>query len=233
LHDIYPDFDSNRSHPLVTSKIRGSKKLRADPVRRKLSLCTAHLEAFLNIAHSTGSYDDWLFVTLLSCAFYACHGMGELVQKNDNSLFDWQKIIKRGSLKLEDGCTQYHLPYHKGDPLYRGTDILFTEQQVADPVALLHEYRRRRDHCHGECTALWLRENGTHPMRAWFDKKFFAILNRAFGGQSAHAGGATFLVGLGLSESIIQGIGRWSSATWKIYIRENPTIRAEQQLASL
>jgi hypothetical protein len=38
---------------------------------------------------------------------------------------------------------------------------------------------------------------------------------------------------LGLSESVIQAIGRWSSSAWKIYIRDNPTVRAEQQFAAL
>lgn len=42
-----------------------------------------------------------------------------------------------------------------------------------------------------------------------------------------------FLAGLGLSETIIQAIGCWSSSAWKISIRENPTIRAEQQLAAI
>jgi hypothetical protein len=83
LKDIYPDFDTNRSHALVTSTIRGAKKVRADPVQRKLPLRIVHLQLFVDVAHCTGSYDDLLFATLISCAFYACHHMGELVQKND------------------------------------------------------------------------------------------------------------------------------------------------------
>ncbi|KAG6823025.1 hypothetical protein H0H92_011682, partial [Tricholoma furcatifolium] len=49
---------------------------------------------------------------------------------------------------------------------------------------------------------------------------------RSFGGQSARAGGATFYAGLGISEDIIMGIGRWSSSAWRIYVRDNPTVRA-------
>jgi len=127
----------------------------------------------------------------------------------------------------------YHLPYHKGDPFYRGTDVLFTRQEVADPVSLLREYERLRDKHHGARTALFLREDGRNPTRSWFDTKFFAVLGQDYGGHSPRAGGATFLAGLGLSEEIIQAIGRWSSAAWKIYIRDNPTVRAEQQLAAL
>jgi hypothetical protein len=75
LKDLYPDFDVNHSHPLVKTTIRGAKKMRADPVRRKLPLCLVHLQSFINVAHCTGMCDDFLFVLLLSCAFYGCHRM--------------------------------------------------------------------------------------------------------------------------------------------------------------
>jgi hypothetical protein len=68
--------------------------------------------------------------------------MGELVQKNNMSLQDWRKIIKRASLRLFPGHAGYHLPYHKSDRFYRGTDILFTSQDVANPVSLLQHYAK-------------------------------------------------------------------------------------------
>jgi hypothetical protein len=233
LHDIYPEFDKNRAHALVKSTVRGSKKLRADPVKRKLPLRIAHLESFISVALCTKCYDDLLFATLLTCAFYGCHRMGELVQKNDRSLFDWRKIIKRGSLLFLNRRAQYTLPYHKGDPFFRGTEVLFTQQEKVDPVSLLQKYCTIRDQKHGAKTALFLREDGSHPTRSWFDLKFFTVLDRRFGGHSARTGYATLLASLGVSESIIQAIGRWSSEAWKTYIRENPSIRVEQQLASI
>jgi len=107
LIDLYPHFDASRSHPLVQSTIRGSKKVRADGVRRKLPLRLSHLEAFLEVAASSKSYDDLLFITILSCCFYACHRSGELIQKNSKSLFDWRKIIKRSSLTFPGHRAQY------------------------------------------------------------------------------------------------------------------------------
>jgi hypothetical protein len=101
LKEHYPEFDINRSHPLVKSTVWGAKKVRGDPVRRKLPLHLTHLQSFVNVALCTGSYDDYLMALLLSCAFYGCHRMGELVQKNDRTLFDWQKIIKQASLTFE------------------------------------------------------------------------------------------------------------------------------------
>ena len=232
LKDLYPDFDVNRAHPLVKTTIRGTKKTQADPVRRKLPLRLAHLQSFMNVAHCTGTYDDFLFVVLLSCAFYGCHHMGELVQTNDQSLFDWRKIIKHASLIFENGRAQYHLPYHKSDQFYRGTDVIFTAQDIANPVLLLNNYVTLRDQIHGAKTALFLRENGSHPSRSWFELKFFAVLDQRFGGHAPRTGYATFLASLGVSETIIQAVGHWSSEAWKIYIRENPAIRVEQQLAA-
>ena len=106
-------------------------------------------------------------------------------------------------------------------------------QEVANPVALLKKYMTIHDNRHGACTALFLWEDGRNPTRAWFDLKFFSVLEHDYGGHSPHAGGATFLAGLGLSEDVTQAIRRWSLAAWKIYIRDNPTVRAEQQLAML
>jgi len=233
LRDLYPNFDSSRSHPLVQATISGSKKTRADPVTRKLPLRLTHLSAFHHVALSTGSYDDLLFIVVLSCCFYACHRSGELVSKSKKKL-DWRKIIKRGSLTF-DGSHRagYRLPYHKGDRFYRGTDILFTSQDVANPVALLREYTRLRDFRHGALSPLFLREDGSLPTRSWFESKFFSLLDRQFGGHSCRAGGATYYASLGLTEDVIQALGRWSSQAWKDYIRDNPTVRAELQLASI
>ncbi|KAJ7926557.1 hypothetical protein B0H13DRAFT_2229389 [Mycena leptocephala] len=211
LKDLYPEWDEVRGDPLVQATIRGSKKARADPVHRKLPLRPSHLDAFLQLAVCSGSYDDFLFAVLLSCCFYRCHRSGELVIKNDKSLFDWRKIIKRASLVFVGKRAQYHLPYHKGDPFYRGTDILFTEQEIADPVSLLHQYVAKRDSRHGARAALFLREDGSIPTRSWFGKNFFALLSRDYGGHSPRAGAATFYASLGLSESVIQAIGPYLS----------------------
>ncbi|KAJ7461657.1 hypothetical protein FB451DRAFT_992737, partial [Mycena latifolia] len=204
LKDLYPDFEESRASPLVQATIRGSKKARADSIRRKLPLRPAHLETFLQFARCSGTYDDFLFIVLLSCCFYGCHRSGELVLKNDRSLFDWRKIIKRASLIFVENRVQYRLPYHKGDPFYRGTDILFTAQDIANPVILLREYVTRRDVLHGARAALFLREDGSMPTRSWFDRKFFAVLSHEYGGHSARAGAATFYASLGLTENVIQ-----------------------------
>lgn len=234
LQDLFPDFESNRKHQLVKNTIRGSHKLRADPIRRKQPLRTSHLHAFLQTTLRTLQYDDLLFVTILSCAFYACHRIGELVPPSPSSpLFDWRKLIKWDTLHFSNNRVKYRLPYHKGDPFFHGSDIIMMTQEVANPVTLLLAYTRLRDTRHGARSPLFLRENGTHPSRSWFEHRLFTLVDHSFGGQSARAGGATFYASLGISEDILQALGRWSSSAWKIYIRDHPTIRMELQLAIL
>lgn len=233
LAEFFPSFDVNRSHPLVQATIAGAKKVRADPVKRKLPLRQSHLVAFVNKARGSGDYDDFLFAVIISCCFYACHRSGELIWSNNKKLQDWRKVIKRASLHFDFGRAGYRLPYHKTDRFYRGTDILFTSQYFADPTVLLKDYASMRDSLHGCKAALFLRENGAVPTRSWFDSKFFSLLDRQYGGHSCRAGGATFYASLGLSEDIIQALGRWSSQAWKDYIRDNPAIRAELQLSEI
>jgi hypothetical protein len=73
LCELYPSFNTNQSHPLVQAIITGSKKIRVDPVKRKLPLRPCHLQTFLEVANCTNDFDDFLLATILSCSFYACH----------------------------------------------------------------------------------------------------------------------------------------------------------------
>lgn len=172
-------------------------------------------------------------MTILSCCFYGCHRLSELILKDANNEFDWRKIIKR-SLVFVGSRVSYRLPYHKTDRSYRGTYFFFfCTQQVADPVTLLKSFVTRRDQIHGAHATLFIHEDGSFSNHNWFDKKFFALLDRHFGGYSLRAGGATCFASLGLSEDIIQVLSRWSPKAWNMYIRDNPTIRAELQLARL
>ena len=237
LRDVFPEFDTARKHALVQTTIRGSRKHRADPIRRKAPLRLSHLSIFQALAHRSSDYDDFLFLTLLTAAFFACHRVGELLAPNDISLWDWRKLIRRASFSSDHDHACYHLPYNKTDPFYQGTDIRLlraTASNGIDPVAILRDYVARRDRRHGARTPLFLRADGSRPTRSWFERKLFDVLPRAhYGGHSARAGGATYFASLGLSEDVIRALGRWSSKSWSIYIRDHPTVRAEVQLSAI
>ncbi|KAF9501191.1 hypothetical protein BDN71DRAFT_1357315, partial [Pleurotus eryngii] len=206
LMHIFPDFDTNRSHPLVQAAIKGSMKIRGSNINRKLPLRLHHLSAFLTIARRSKDYDDLLFICLLSACFFACHRSGEVVVSDDKRLLDWRKVIKRSSFVSSNNHVTYRLPYHKADRFYHGSDILFIRFQAVDacPVLLLQEYISLRDSIHGARPALFIRKDGSLPARRWFISKLHCVVNHDYGGHSARAGGATFYASLGLSEDIIQ-----------------------------
>ena len=85
----------------------------------------------------------------------------------------------------------------------------------------------------GHVCLSFYKRTGLFPIKLGLIKKKISFLSHDFGGHSACAGGATFYASLGLSAFIIQAIGRWSSSAWEIYIRDNPTVHAEHQLASI
>ncbi|KIK69837.1 hypothetical protein GYMLUDRAFT_150532, partial [Collybiopsis luxurians FD-317 M1] len=229
LKQFYPHFDVSCSDPLVQATIRGSKKIRADPVHWKPPLCILHIE--LAYSNRYKSCDDFLFATMLSCAFFACHRIGELTIPNQHSLYDFRKIIKRGTLHFQPHQAGYRLPYHKADHFYRGTDILFCEQTAADPVSLPKEYCTLRDKLHGARPALFICRDGSLLTQSWFESRLHNMFGKEFGCVSCRAGGATHYASLGLQESILMALGQWSSSAWKIYIRDNPAVRAEMELA--
>lgn len=136
LHNVYPNFNVNRAHPLVQAAIRGPKKICADPINHKLPLRPEHLPNFLVKAQASDDFDDLLFATLMLCAFYACHQSRELVIKSKSAL-DWRKIVKRSSLRFSHGYASYHLPYHKTDHFFTGFKVMFGHHKCADPVVLL------------------------------------------------------------------------------------------------
>ena len=227
LRPIYPNFDEVRAHPHVVAAIAGLRKTVSQPVKRAPPLKIAHLRAFEMMANGTREYDDHLFATIMSVMFYACHRSGELIIRTLNP----RKIIRRASFRMDDQYAYYNLPFHKGDLLYRGTDIVIAPQQAANPITLLRRYIRVRDASHPSSPWLFVCADGSHPTRSWFNKRYYSFLGKEFGGHSARCGGATFYASIGTPPHIIQGLGRWSTDTWRIYIRNNPTVLQQLHLA--
>ena len=220
---LYPDFDSSRAHPLVQAAINRSKKVCADPIWCKLLVCLVHLSTSHEVALTSGIYNDFLFATIFSCCFYACHRSGELILKNSKDEFDWQKVIKCSSLTFDANCVSYCLPYHKSNCFYQGTDILFSSQQVANLVTLLRLYIQLCDCIHRACVTLFICEDGSLLNQNWFDSKFLIDLI------------IFTMVILCILVVLPSMLVLVFLKTWfrKIYTHDNPMICAKLQLACL
>ena len=62
------------------------------------------------------------------------------------------------------------------------------------------------------------------PTQAFFMQRLCIWFDKDIAGQSMQAGGTTSLAENGVTLHIIQGIGRWVSAAWQIYICKHPVL---------
>jgi hypothetical protein len=135
------------------------------------------------------------------------------------------KVIRRSSVIVYDDSYEYWLPHHKADAFFEGNRIIVRRDQYQhDPLHHFRAYLFSRDLRFPFASPLWLTELGQVPTRSFFTARLRLFFDSSVGGQSMRAGGATSLAEHGVPPSIIQPMGRWSSAAFLIYIRKSPAL---------
>lgn len=224
LEHLYPDIRVVRKSHLVSRTLAGCKRMLNSPTKRKLPLQVEHIDTLFALFPPI-SHDNLLFRSLLLAGVLALHRLGELTWSDDTNLRSWRKVIRRSSAVLTDTSFGYTLPASKADHVFEGDQILITPQRgFVDPMPVLKAYMNSRDHLHPCQPALWLTERGDVPTRRWFLSRLQKANLENIGGHSLRAGGATFFAASGWPDDRIQALGRWSSDTFKIYIRKNPVV---------
>lgn len=99
-----------------------------------------------------------------------------------------------------------------------------TNNDDIDTFQHFARYLHSRDRLLPFSSPLWLRHDGSVPTRCFFISRLRLFFDHNIAGQSMRAGGATSLAEHGAPLSLIQAIGRWSSESFRIYIRKNPTL---------
>jgi hypothetical protein len=222
LEHLYPNVRQARNSPLVSRTLAGCRKRFGSNVIRKPPLAPEHLIT-VSAATSPSSHDDLLFCALMFCGFFGLHRLGELVWPDRLALRSWRKVIRRRSVTIHSQSFSYLLPTHKSDHLFEGNTIVFaTRPDAFDPSAPFFRYLASRDQLFPLQPALWLTSASTVPTRTWFMRHLHATLPSTVSGHSLCSGGATFFAAAGWPDDRIQALGRWTSDSFKIYIRKNP-----------
>ncbi|KAK4697601.1 hypothetical protein P7C70_g8184, partial [Phenoliferia sp. Uapishka_3] len=225
------DWETQRFHPLIARSLKGARRLPHALIIRAAPVLPSHLNDLAENAIRPGaSYDDVLGAAIAIWAFGGVMRLGDCLLLPDKAEDrDARKVILRNKTTLVPGESfSFFLPYTKTDPTYIGADVRIDKEfspGAFNYVHILEMYLRRRDERFGPDGPLILRENGTAPMRSWF----IPLLKRFAPGVTGHglrAGGATFLAELGIPDSIIRRMGRWSSDAFEIYIRTHPALMA-------
>jgi len=225
LEVFYPDIRRNCAHPIVKRTLKGCKKIHNSVASRKRPLQRAELTEVFDKLHSSASFDDQLFLVLLYVGFFALMRLGELVFPDKLELQDFRKVIMRSSFIADDDHVEFNLPTHKADRTFEGNRILVKSTgDRDDPVKIVQDYVRERDHRFPGLPHLWVRSDGSVPTRSWFIRRLRAFFSDNVAGHSLRSGGATWLASLGIPVELIQAIGRWASESFKIYIRTHPVL---------
>lgn len=218
----------------VKDTLRGARRERSKPKKHTNPIKISHIETIFS--SSSDTYEDLLFLTITTLGFSALHRLAELVQHDTVKHHNQRQIILRCTFQISD-CRRYLtyvLPYHKGDPLYKGTNVLIAPRpgNRCCPVRIATLYVRARDSRFGINPFLLLRANGEVPCRSWYTQRLSNIFGKSLTGHSLRAGGATALAEAGLSFESIQVAGRWKSQAFQDYIHSHPLLNLQTLLAN-
>ncbi len=225
IEHLFPEARANRMASVVKRTLQGCQRLHPHETRRKRALMYSDLDHLLSLTTISASWDDILFATITLTGFYGLLRLGELVYPDAVASRNILKTIKRHSLELQANSYQFHLPAHKADRFFEGNVVLINSSTTtADPLPLFKLYLQMRDNAYPHHIPLFLRRDGSIPVRAWFISRIKAMFPDNVAGHSLRSGGATALALSGVDDNHIQAMGRWSSDAYQMYIRKHPTL---------
>jgi hypothetical protein len=127
---------------------------------------------------------------------------------------------------LHNDHFSFQLPFHKADHFYQGSKIFVLSKTTSphNPLPFMSHYLLSRDASFPFHPKLWLTSAGVSPTSSWFTSRLRSTLGPDVGGHSIRSGAATALAVDGIPDNIIQGMGRWSSDAFKVYIHKHPVV---------
>ena len=124
--------------------------------------------------------------------------LGEMIWPDRVSLRDYKKVTMCYSMQWTANTYSFWLPTHKADTTFEGNRIVIKMTTGApNPHPIMDQYIKARDVLFPFHPQLWLRLNGTVPLRAWFIKSLQHYFGTQIAGQSLRAGGATAMAEAG------------------------------------
>ncbi|KIJ32984.1 hypothetical protein M422DRAFT_134180, partial [Sphaerobolus stellatus SS14] len=227
MEPYYPNIRAARASPMVVRSLAGMKKLRGpQPTNRKRALTREDLSTFISNLPNNPSLDDRLFIAMLLTGFFGLLRLGELTFPDNTRKRSFKKLTLRHTVSLEASRFSFTLPFHKADHFYAGNTVMIEAlpNSPLDPLTHLRAYLMLRDSAFPLLPTLWLTAQGSPPTYSWFVSRLQRTLGDSVAGHSLRSGGATALALAGVTDNAIQAMGRWSSDTWRIYIRKHPML---------
>src|SRR5260221_6547406 len=100
LNPFYPDVHSIRASKLINHTLAGCTKLYGSPAKRKRVLTESNLLLIIRSAPHCASHDDLLFMAITLVGWHCLLCLGELVNHDSTSLYDFHKSFNYLSVKF-------------------------------------------------------------------------------------------------------------------------------------
>jgi hypothetical protein len=131
-------------------------------------LVTNLLVVSRDIASST-HHDDILFNAQLNSGFAGLLRLGELTWPDKLVLRNFKKVTMCSSFHQSTQEYSFWLPTHKADTTFEGNKIVIRKISGSpDPLPIIMCYIKSRDTLFPSHPQLWLKADGTIPLRSWF-----------------------------------------------------------------
>ncbi len=170
--------------------------------------------------------DSFMLWAAISCCFFGFMRAGELTLPSE-AAFDPASHLSMSDVSIDDAASpsvvKLQLKASKTDPFRRGVEIVLGRTHNAlCPVTALLAYLAKRGNGPG---FLFLFRDGRPLTKSRFVARvrqalaLLGIDSSKYAGHSFRIGAATAAGAAGLSDSIIQMLGRWKSSAYQLYIR--------------
>lgn len=174
LKPSFPSVNLLSNSPPVQRILKSCLKSFSPPVKRSQPFLLSDFDIVANSLSS--SYDDVLFICLLSFGFAGLHRLGEITVPDSFVLRDSRASILRSSLLVASPPThfEYILPYSKVDQFHLDQTIVTysNPQKSACAVTHLSKYLSLCDPAFPAHPPLFLTSSGKSPTRSWFLRRF-------------------------------------------------------------
>jgi len=136
---------------------------------RKRPITRSELATVTLTYGSSPSFDNSLFLAILLTGFHGLMQLGELTWPDKKSLQDYRKVVMQNLVQISKKYFQFMLPGHKADCFFKGNQVIIQSMEAAnDPWSPFTHYLSLCDQSFPLHPELWLKSDGTIPMRSWF-----------------------------------------------------------------
>ncbi|KAG9262830.1 hypothetical protein AMEX_G24742 [Astyanax mexicanus] len=233
-----PSFSSLFSNSAIRLLLKGLTKTYKRTPDKRLPITPDILQKLISALREGmfSNYINNLLEAVFLMAFYGFMRPGEFFCNTQS--FDHKHDLAYSGISFSPTHYNIFLKHSKSDPMRKGVTITITKLN-GSLCPFDSMVRFLTSHPHTSAAPLFILPNGLPMTKHWFREHLSRVLKKCslspslYTGHSFRIGAATTAAKIGLPISSIKALGRWTSASYKSYIRpDNHLVRDAQMSLS-